>query len=272
MEFGYGETEDEGDFEPLGQLPTLNNHTAPDFDGWSWTNDVYGADTDTGKYFKIRIRSNGFTDNFEVPFAEQPLKLGSLLVGDKYVFPQNADLRTSLDYNYGIKRTKTIAGKTLSKSNWSKPNNWVSGEPFGLNLPYYPDAYYDHNNNNFLRRTGVRTWKISFDSLGPEKLMNQNPMLNGIGFQSQDTTNDNVSGIDNISLDNIIGPRETEGHDMFNKIVHRSMGGHLQMILQLDKDNHSPHSFAIVRMQPNYKITQKAPNLYNIKLTLEEQV
>ena len=43
------------------------------------------------------------------------------------------------------------------------------------------------------------------------------------------------------------------------------------MVMQIDKDDPSPQNFAIVKMS-KYTITQKLPNLYNISLTLEEQV
>ena len=50
------------------------------------------------------------------------------------------------------------------------------------------------------------------------------------------------------------------------------MANHLPMVLQLDKDNPSPESMAIVRMDKNYSIKAKTPNLYNISLTLTEQI
>ena len=269
VEFGFGLTDDEDEFNTIVQIPTVNNVFAPEYDGWSNTGIQSLSGGAEGKYFKIRIRSQHYEEDFAQPFAEQPLKLGSLFLGSAYYFPHNANINTSMSYDYGIKRTKTIAGKTLSKANWTKPNNWGNYEPFGLSVPHEEGF----NPNNFLRRTGLRTWKISFDSLGPDKLMNQNPMLNTYEFESQDTTNDNITD-DGDSVDNIIGVHDqlNIGKDFFTSIIHRSMGGHLPMILQIDKDNNSPHSFAIVRLNPKYTITQKSPNLYNIKLTLEEQV
>ena len=42
---------------------------------------------------------------------------------------------------------------------------------------------------------------------------------------------------------------------------------------QINKDDNSPSNFALVRIKENsYTITQKSPNLYNIALTLIEQV
>ena len=64
-----------------------------------------------------------------------------------------------------------------------------------------------------------------------------------------------------------------DGLDFFTTVVNKCMGSHLPMVLQLDKDNPTPDQFAIVRISSkNYKITQKSPNLYNISLTLTEQI
>jgi len=266
--FGGGDTDSEDDFTEIATSNAVNNISEPEYNGWSLTNFSESANY---QYFKIRIRSRAYQDDFLNPFVQQPLKLGSLFLGNRYTFPINCNMNTKTSYDYGVKRSKTISGKTLSKANWTKPNSWGGYEPFGLSVPFDPS----NNDDNFLRRTGLRTWSISFDSLNPSKVMNQNPMLNTYGWTSQDTENDNITG-EGDSLDNIIGVTSTfaspEGNDFFTSIVHRSLGGHLPMLLQLDRDNYSPHNFAIVRMNPNYTITQKSPNLYNIKIVLEEQV
>ena len=59
--------------------------------------------------------------------------------------------------------------------------------------------------------------------------------------------------------------------DFYTNVVHKTNGGSLPMVMQINKDDNSPHSFAIVKMS-DYKIVEKNDNLYNISLTLEEQV
>jgi len=100
--------------------------------------------------------------------------------------------------------------------------------------------------------------------------MNQMPMMNSNGWNPTGVTVDNYSyGADNKSLYNI-----NNAVDFYTNVVHRTMGGHLPMLLQVDSSDDSPQNFAIVRMASNngYTITQKSPNLYNIKLTLVEQI
>ena len=64
----------------------------------------------------------------------------------------------------------------------------------------------------------------------------------------------------------------SNSEDLFTNVVHRTLGGHLPMVLQLDKDVFTPESFAIVRLDSDFSITQKNPNLYNIKMKLVEQI
>ena len=99
-----------------------------------------------------------------------------MLWGTYFDFPQNCNLSTSLTHSYGIKQKQTVSGKTISSANWTKPNNWIT-EPFGLG---------PENKDNFRRRSGKRTWSISFDSLDPKYVMNQNPMLNDNAWKAQD--------------------------------------------------------------------------------------
>lgn len=227
------------------------NHTpnsVPDYDGFTIMG-LDGAAASDDYVFKFDIQSEGES------FNELPLLCGSVLFGKYFDFPQNCSLNTTTTYDYGVKQKQTIAGKTISTANWTKPNNWIT-EPFGLG---------DERGDNFQRRSGRRSWKLSFDSLAPKYVMNQNPMMNDNGWKHNF---DNFSSTDdNSSLYNI-----NNGLDFYTTVLNKCMGSHLPMVLQLDKNNPSAEGMAIVRMNKNYKITQKSPNLYNISLTLTEQI
>ena len=90
-------------------------------------------------------------------------------------------------------------------------------------------------------------------------------MMNDNGFKHNFDNYSNTASND--SLYNI-----NDRLDFYTTVVNKCMASHLPMVLQLDKNNPSPEQFAIVRMNSNYQIVQKTPNLYNIKLTLQEQV
>ena len=181
--------------------------------------------------------------------------------GKTFTFPQNCNLNTTTTFDYGIKQKQTLSGKTISSANWTKPNNWLT-EPFGLT------EAFGERGDNFQRRSGRRNWTLSFDSLAPEKTMNQLMMMNSNGWNPSGETVDNYSyGADGIKSEYNIN----NAVDFYTNVVHRTMGGHLPMMLQINSDDPSPQNFAIVRGS-KYSSTQKSPNLYNISLTLTEQV
>tara|TARA_R110002012_G_scaffold76591_5_gene193256 strand:+ start:14991 stop:16046 length:1056 start_codon:yes stop_codon:yes gene_type:complete len=228
------------------------NHTpngVPEYDGWSLLNLVDKPNSDS---YRFRIGFEPENDTFN----EVPLQLGSILWGKSFEFPQNTNLSTTTTFSYGIKQKTTISGKTISNANWTKPNNWIT-EPFGLG---------DERGDNYQRRSGVRSWKVSFDSLAPDKVMNQNMMMNSNGYTAQSDHSTGADGIE--SLYNI-----NNGVDIFTSVINKTNASHLPMVMQIDKDDNSPSNFAIVRIKEgSYKITQKSPLLFNISFTLQEQI
>jgi hypothetical protein len=245
---------DEEEVDSLINTTNLVNYQQEgeiEFDGWSLANI-----TGTGSYdaYNLRLGVAPVSD----AYLEKPLRIGTIMWGNSYTFPHNANVNETLTIDYGVKQKQTIAGKTISTANWQKPDNWIT-EPWGLSVPY------QDNFDNFARRSGRRTWNISFDSVAPEQVMNQLPMLNSNGWIKQD--NHSAVGANNESRYNIY-----DSVDFFTNVIHKSMGGHLPIVMQIDKDDYSPQNFAIVRIDSDYKITQKTPNLYNISLKLVEQI
>ena len=229
-----------------------NPNGAPEYDGWSLFNLDDKPNPDS-RNMRFNLTASGLG-----VWGESPIKINTLIFGKKFTFPQNADLNTTTKFDYGVKQTQTLSGKTISQANWTKPNNWIT-EPFGLT------EKDGERGDNFQRRSGRRTWSISFDSLAPDKVMNQMPMMNSNGWTAQDNHSTGADGIESLyNINNAV--------DFYTNVVHRTMGGHLPMLLQVDSSDTSPHNFAIVRMQPDYVISQKSPNSYNIKLTLVEQI
>ena len=242
MVFSDGENYQEATHSNIVNAADFN----PEYDGWS----LYSIDdVPTDEYREIIIGViNEDTENIDC-------KIGSVLWGKSFEFPINTSLSTTSKFEYGIKQKSTISGKTISTANWTKPNNWIT-EPFGLG---------NQEGDNYQRRSGRRVWKMQFDSLAPDKVMNQNMMMNSNGFTAQDnhsTAADSVESLYNIN----------DATDFYTNVVHRSMSSHLPMVLQIDKNDNSPSNFAIVRMNKDYTIKQKSPNLYSISVTLTEQI
>ena len=230
----------------LDQTDNINGvNSVPEYDGWSLMN--IGNNSPNSPMGSFRLQFDG--DN------PTECKIGSVLWGKSYQFPVNTQLSTSTKFEYGIKQKSTISGKTISSANWTKPNNWGT-EPFGLTEGEEVD--------NFTRRSGRRVWKMSFDSLAPDKVMPQNMMMNSNGYTAQDnhTLDANDSSLYNIN----------NSEDFYSAVVHKTMGGHLPMVLQIDSSDNSPSNFAIVRMNKDYTVTQKSPLLFSYSITLTEQI
>ena len=227
-----------------------NPNGVPEYDGWSLFNLDDKPNTDSYN-FRFGLQSTN-------PYNETAVKIGSLFFGKTFTFPQNTDLAQTITTDYGVKQKQTISGKTISTANWTKVNNWIT-EPFGLTEPF------GETGDNFQRRSGRRTWSISFDSLAPSKVMNQLMMMNSNGWTAQDNHETTADGKSLYNINNAV--------DFYTNVVHRTMGGHLPMMLQINSDDTSPQNFAIVRLSNNsLQVTQKTPNLYNIKLKLTEQI
>ena len=246
----------------------------PEYNGFSIFELTSGPHT-----YEYPLLRFGFWQPDHQPPLQTPTEIGTLMWGKYFDFPQNCDLNTTLSYEYGTSSVKSVGGKSINTTQWTKPDGWYnqgSGgtEPFGLRKPI-DESIIDHDNleihdlhdtaDSFRRKSGLRVWNISFDSLAPKYVMNQNPMMNSQGW---DSNFDNYS----VDADNITSTYNIDnGLDFYTDVVHKTNGGSIPMVMQIDKDDPSPQNFAIVKMS-KYTITQKLPNLYSISLTLEEQV
>ena len=209
--------------------------------------------------------------------AVPSIVLGSLIFGKSYTFPQNCTLRASSHIEYGVTEKTTKSGKTIPIADWTHVGAWNARSPWelytsdDLRYEFVNDAQVDMNRSDEFantytthRRSGRRKWIVEFDSLEPKHVMPQNLMSNSNGYQAQD--NHETDGSDN-SLHNMFN-----GSDFFTSVINKTQANRLPMILQINKDDPSPSNFACVRMGRNYRITQKSPNLYNIKVEFIEQI
>ena len=238
----------EGDTEQLNATPIVNYTTdsVPEFDGWSLVNIDKPSDG-TARMLGLEILKS--SNNIDV-------SLGSVMFGKSFEFPINCSLNTTTSFDYGIKQKQTVGGKTISSANWTKTASWLGNEPFGLG----PAS----KTTEITRRSGRRTWTMSFDSLDPKYVMNQNMMTNSNNWTDTDnyTADDSEDSLYNIN----------DRLDFFTTFISKTFANHLPMMLQLDKNSTNPDNFAIVRLNKGYQITQKSPQLYNIKVSFTEQI
>ena len=106
---------------------------------------------------------------------------------------------------------------------------------------------------------------MEFSSLASDKVMPQNMMLNNNNYTLQDNHEEGEET--GSSKYNIMS-----SPDFFSRVVSPLSGSHLPCVLQIDKNDNSPSNFAIVRLNRDYVIKQKSPNLYTIKCSFTEQI
>tara|TARA_Y100001963_G_scaffold19558_1_gene24759 strand:- start:1941 stop:3146 length:1206 start_codon:yes stop_codon:yes gene_type:complete len=263
---------------------SIVNFNSISYDGFS----IFSLDEGPSSYENPCLRFGLYHETGNL--VDTNVELGTIMWGKYFDFPSNAEMLSSVSYEYGISDRKTVGGVNVPKKTWTRVKTWANEttggtEPFGLRdnqtaVYTNPDGTYVHlssddSANNFRRKSGKRVWKISFDSFSPEYVMNQNPMLNEIGwskmhfdssgiFQNHEFNNyeTDADGSSSFTID--------KGVDFYTNVIHRTNGGQIPMVLQVSKDVPSPENFAIVKMS-DYSIIQKTPNLYSFTITLREQ-
>ena len=192
--------------------------------------------------------------------ASIPLKLSSLSVG-KYFDMKNAPnllLTENIEYG-GTNEITSYNGSSYSNTMWNKPLKW--GDSLGAWELEKPNAPQPQK----LSRSGKRSWQLTFSFMDSSDLFGSNQMLTKYRFDSDD-------GIDTGDLDdNGFYEKNLLSDENFFSMWHFTLSGSIPFIFQKNKDNFDPDGFAMARFREgSLKATQKAPNLYDISVTIEE--
>ena len=276
-----------------------NNAAGCEFNGWSLIELNQGPHNLTDNVFRFGLwNPNGIPPSQEFYFQSNPMTgepildntidIGTLMWGKYYDFPSNIQIESnSLSYTYGSKSQKTMGGKSINQKEWVKKRGWdnsthdfyvpdwdisVPGwisesgtEAFGLRGDVNQGNDEAEDANSIFRASGKRNWDISFTAVSESDLMPQNPMMNSLGW---DSTFDNLDSFDDTAGTSVYNI--DDGIDFYTDVVHKTNGGQLPMVLQINKLDKSPQNFAIVKMT-DYQINQIGPMSYNVKLKLMEQ-
>ena len=228
-----------------------------DFNGWS----LQTANCGQSDYVQI------YLDAVE----GASINAGSMIIGTFYDMPSPTNLSlTSSIQAEGTKELLSHNGSSYSNSISEAPL-WGELGAWELHDPTLTDTSLI---NQVISRKSRRSWKLSFSymddgdlwglnqSLHPASLMNE---VSGMDFDDGDIYHhpviDQTAFSDNLLTDD----------NFFSQVWHKTLGGSIPMIMQIDKDNNNPDQFAIVRLaSDSLKATQVASSLYNITLTVEE--
>ena len=211
-------------------------------------------------------------------------QLGSMVIGKYWDAPNSPDLNLTMSRRFdGIKRQKTIGGKTLANIYYDGPTEWTMN---GLNGTYkYPpfeldlatvgdgtDGDFNHIAKSGLGRKGLRSWKLTFSYISEDDMWmayessSNSPFTDG-GQNAE--TGGTPPTDDSVSVDTYANPMLSD--DSFNFVWNCTLGGTLPFIFQPDKTNNNPDQFSICTFRGNsLSVKQVAHNTYSLSVTIDE--
>ena len=194
-------------------------------------------------------------------------QLGSLVVGKYWDAPNSPDLSLTMSRRFdGIKKQKTIGGKTLANIYYDGPTEWTMNRtetdiykypPFEFDLPSDIASVGDFNARakSGLGRKGLRSWNLTFSYISEDDMW--------MDYESSNILISSTasSGLSNPMLED----------DSFNFVWNCTLGGTLPFIFTDDKDSDEPDRYAICTFRSNtLSVKQVAFNTYSLSITIDE--
>ena len=192
-------------------------------------------------------------------------QLGSFVVGKYFDAPNSPDLNLTMSRRFdGIKRQKTVGGKTLANIYYDGPTEWTMNGPDGTTYKYPPfeldatdSSQFDQRVKSGIGRKGLRSWNLTFSYITESDMWIDNEVSNVIVSDDTDFTN--------------IEPNPMLSDNSFNFVWNCTLGGTLPFIFQPDNTNNNPDQFSICTFRENtFNVDQVAPGTYTVQVTIDE--
>ena len=256
----------------------INSATAqyvePEYNGFSFS------------LFGVGVASNlAKIGAFLNPYIDSTEAVGSVVIGTYYDMPQNPNFNLTLSYEYGhTNKIASTEGSVFTNSYAHGPNPWgyVAGSWGAEDATTGAGAWElwktdvseaamaERVFSHALRRSGRRVWNMSFSYLDSGNLWGLNQTLNSHGMNLESLGYDDSDIYFSDYKYNLV-----TDSNFFSQVWFKSLGGTLPFIFMPNGGGNNPNKntdqFAICRFADNsLKITQTAPNVYDVSLKIEE--
>ena len=235
--------------------------------------------------------------SFEIFFSEgfnETLnhQLGSFVVGKYWDAPNSPDLNLTMSRSFdGIRKQKTIGGKTLANIYYDGPTEWTMNNSdgdtykypvFELDIPWDSDDEISFNKKakSGLGRKGLRSWNLTFSYISEDNMWTDYETSNTSPFD--DTGYNSETGGD-ATIDPATRKNPMLSDESFNFVWNCTLGGTLPFIFQPNADqydasgnltqagNNNPDQFSICTFRQNtLSVKQVAYNTYTLSITIDE--
>ena len=222
----------------------------------SYPYDIVGADKNNfslwGLYFAPVYENSGVGVSILLNNYTEPFRLGSIIAGRTYSFPNNQNLSMNINYDAdGIKKTRTLGGRDIVDVNYYKQPTWDGNPPF---VP--TNTFGGSSDLSATSHIGRRSWALTFSFLTANDTF---PQDMGENFMFDNVFHDDGT------------PSSWTNHTTENITSHfmtLTMNGQLPFLFQPDD---SKDTYAMCRLRSNsFSVQQSAPNLYTCKMTFDE--
>ena len=214
-------------------------------------------------------------------------QLGSMVVGKYWDTPNSPDLNLTMSRRFdGIKKQKTIGGKTLANIYYDGPTEWTMNgldgiykyPPFELDWALESDSEIKglYKTKSGLGRKGLRSWKLTFSYISEDDMWTAYENSSISPFNTGETGESSITETDvptdnSESVANQYKPNPMLSDDSFNFVWNCTLGGTLPFIFQPDNTNNNSDQFSICNFRGNsLSVKQVAFNTYSLSVTIDE--